>query len=439
VGEAAVIDAVARGATDVVTDARTRRRVVITGLGAVTPLGSDVATFWKNLVAGRSGIRRIDSFDPSRLLSQIAGEVPDFDPSRVLDRKLIRRTDRYTQLALAATREAMDDADLPERLEGSLAEETGCMIASGLGGNGTLVHQITKGYEGGPARLSPFFLPMALANMASGQAAISYGALGPNYSIISACASSGHSLGEAFETILRGDAQMMLAGGSEAPVYEVTVGALNAMRALSVRNDDPAAASRPFDRGRDGFVLAEGAAMVVLEDLGHARARDAHIQAEVCGYAATADANHITRPAQGGSGALRATRRALEKAGIAASDIDLVSAHATSTPEGDPAELAAINTLVGDRARHVSVTATKSSIGHSQGAAGAIAAIATVRAMTDSVVPPTLNLVDPDPAIAELDCTPLVARQREVDVALVNAFGFGGQNAALVLRRWEDG
>ncbi len=414
------------------------RRVVVTGLGAVTPLGADVPSLWEGLVAGRSGIRRISSFDPSRLRCQIAGEIPDFDAEASLDHKLVRRSDRYTQLALVATREAMRDAGLPEHLEGRLAEETGMLVASCLGGNGTLVDQIGAWSARGPDHVSPFFIPMAIANMASAQAAIDCGALGPNYSTTSACASSGHGIGEATETILRGDAEMMVAGGSDAPVYEVTVAALGAMRALSGRNDDPAAASRPFDAGRDGFVLAEGAAALVLEELGHADDRGADIYVEVLGYAATTDASHITRPAPRGSGALRAARRALEKAGIGAGDIDLVSAHATSTPEGDRAELEFLHTLFGEHARDVSVTATKSAVGHSQGAAGAIAAVAAVKAMTGGVVPPTLNLDTPDPAIGELDCTPVEARERRCDVALVNAFGFGGQNAVLVLRRWES-
>ena len=410
------------------------RHVVITGLGAVTPLGTGVAALWDGLVAGRSGIRRIGSFDPSALKCQIAGEVPDFDPSGVLDHKLVRRTDRYTQLAFVATREAMADAGLPEYLEGADAERVGFFIGSGLGGNGTLVDQIATWSTRGPAHVSPFFIPMAIANMASAQAAILTGALGPNYSTTSACASSGHSLGEAAEVILRDDADVMIAGGSDAPVWEVTVAALDAMRALSSRNDDPPAASRPFDRGRDGFVLAEAAAVLVLEELRHAEVRGARIYAEVCGYGASADASHITRPAPGGSGALRAARRALEKAAIEPAEIDLVSAHATSTPEGDAAELAMVATLLGEHAPQVSITATKSAVGHSQGAAGAIAAVAAVKAMDDGVVPPTLNLEDPDPAVGELDCTPLVARQRSVDTAVVHAFAFGGQNAVLVLR-----
>jgi 3-oxoacyl-[acyl-carrier-protein] synthase II len=413
------------------------RRVVITGLGAVTPLGPDVPTFWRRLVAGESGVRRITAFDPSRVRSQVAGEVPDFDPSAVLDHKDIRRTDRCTQLALVATQEAMRDAGLPERLEGRLADETGILMASGLGGNGTLIDQIGVWSTRGPDHVSPFFIPMAIANMPSAQAAIRFGPRGPNFSTTSACASSGHSLGEALETIRRGDAEMVFAGGCEAPIYEITLAGLCAMRALSTRNDDPEAASRPFDRGRDGFVLAEGAATLVLEELGHAQERGARIYAEVCGYAASADASHITRPAPGGSGGRRAAQRALEKAGIATGRVDLVSAHATSTPEGDSAELEGIRGLLGDRARDVSITATKSAVGHAQGAAGAIAAVAAVKALAEGIVPPTLNLVDPDPAVGELDCTPLAARQRSCDVALVNAFSFGGQNAVVVLRRWR--
>jgi 3-oxoacyl-[acyl-carrier-protein] synthase II len=416
----------------------TGRRVVITGLGAVTPLGTDVPTSWQALIAGRSGVRTIGAFDPSRLTSRMAGEVPDFDPSGVLDRKEIRRNDRTTQLALVATSEALADAGLPARLDGALAEATGIMLGSGLGGTGTLIDQIGTWATRGPDRLSPFFIPMAISNMAAGQAAITFGALGPNLSTTSACASSGHAIGEATEVILRGDAELMLAGGSEAPVYEATVGAFAAMRALSTRNDDPEAASRPFDAGRDGFVVAEGAATLVLEELGHALRRGARIHAEILGYAATADAHHITSPAPGGMGAVRAARRALAKGAVEASAIDLVSAHATSTPEGDPTELMAINAIVGDRAGEISVTATKSSIGHTLGAAGAIAAVATVKALQDGIVPPTLNLHDPDPAAGVLDLTPQDAKRRDLHVALVNAFGFGGQNSAVVIGRWED-
>ena len=415
-----------------------RRRVVVTGMGAVTPLGNDVATFWRRLVSGESGVRTIESFDPSRVASKIAGEVRDFDPSHVLDRKEIRRNDRYTQFALVATREALAHAGLPERLEGELADRTGTIIGSGLGGSGTLIEQITINVTRGPDRLSPFFIPMAIANLAAGQTAIQFGARGPSWATVSACATAGHAIGEASETIIRGDADVMLAGGSEASIYEVLVGAFGAMRALSTRNDDPPGASRPFDEGRDGFVIAEGAGVLVLEEFGHARRRGARILAELRGYGATADAHHITLPAPGGAGAVRAARAALKKAELAPQDIDLVNAHATSTPEGDPAELQAFRTIFGDHARNVSITATKSAIGHTLGAAGGIGAIATIQAMREGCVPPTLNLVDPSPEMGELDCTPLLARSRDVRAALVNSFGFGGQNAALVLQRWDE-
>ncbi len=414
-----------------------QRRVVITGLGAVTPLGSDVPTTWRRLVAGESGVRRIEAFDPGRVQSQMAGEVVDFDASGVLDRKEMRRNDRCTQFTLVATREAMTQAGLPAKLAPEMRESTGVLIGSGLGGTRSFMDQVELWATRGPERLSPFFIPMVIANMAAGQVAISTGAQGPNYAAVSACASSGHAIGEAFETIRRGDAEMMITGGSEAPIHEATVGGFAAMRALSTRNDDPAGASRPFDQGRDGFVCAEGAAVVILEELGQAERRGATILAELCGYGATADASHITLPAPGGSGALRASRRALEKARIDPSEVDVVSAHATSTAEGDVAELQAIRSLLGERAPEVSITATKSSIGHSLGAAGAIAAVVTVRTLLEGCVPPTLNLTDPDAQVGDLDCTPLSAVRRDARVAIINAFGFGGQNTCLVLRRWD--
>ncbi len=415
-----------------------RRRVVITGMGAVTPLGNDVGSFWRRLSSGESGVATIEGFDPERVTSKIGGEVKDFDPSNVLDRKEIRRNDRYTQFALVASREAMNQAGLPEHLEGDLADRTGTIIGSGLGGSGTLIEQITINATRGPDRLSPFFIPMAIANLASGQTAISFGARGPSWATVSACATAGHAIGEATETIIRGDADVMIAGGSEAPVYEALVGVFAAMRALSTRNDDPAGASRPFDEGRDGFVIAEGAGVLVLEDLGHARRRGVRILAELCGYGATADAHHITLPAPGGAGGVRAARMALAKADMRPEDIDHVSAHATSTPEGDPAELEAFRTVFGTYAPNVSISAIKGAIGHTLGAAGGIGAIAAISAMHSGCVPPTLNLIDPSPAMGDLDCTPIKARARDVRATLVNAFGFGGQNAALIIRRWDE-
>lgn len=412
------------------------RRVVVTGMGAVSALGNDVASTWAGLVAGRSGIRTIEAFDPSRLTSRIAGEVRDLDASHVLDRKELRRTDRYIALGLVATREAMDAAGLPARLEGTLAEETGVILGTGLGGIGTVIDNVTTSVERGPDRISPFFIPMGIPNVGAGQVAISTGAIGPNFAIASACATGGHAIGEAWETIRRGDAAVMLAGGTEAGIHEELVGGFCAMRALSTRNDDPAAASRPFDAGRDGFVIGEGAGVLVLESLEHADARGAEPLAELVGYGATADASHLTLPAPGGIGAVRAARRALAKAGLAADEIQHLNAHATSTVEGDRAELEAIRTIFGEHAARVAVTANKSMIGHTLGAAGAIEAIATIMAIRTSCIPPTINLVDADPAAAGLDLTPNVGRSVSIEAALSNSFGFGGQNSALVFRRW---
>jgi 3-oxoacyl-[acyl-carrier-protein] synthase II len=413
------------------------RRVAVTGLGAVTPLGADLPSSWAALVAGQSGIRAIRSFDAQRLTSRIAGEALEADPARVLDRKAMARTDRCTQLALLATQEALADAGLPERLEGELGEATGAIIGSGFGGAITFAEQIRTYVERGPGRISPFFVPMAIANIAAGHVGIMFGALGPNFATVSACASGGHAVGEAAEIVRRGDADIMLAGGAEAGVTEVFVAGFAAMRALSTRNDAPEAASRPFDRGRDGFVVAEGAATLVLEELEHAERRGARILAEVAGYGATADGYRLTLPVPGGTGAVRAARRALAKAGLEPRDVDHVSAHATSTPDGDTAELAALRTLFGDRAADVAVTANKSSIGHTLGAAGAIAAAFAVCALRDGCSPPILNLEDPEPEGEGMDLTALSARRRPLRVALVNSFGFGGQNAAVVLRRWE--
>ncbi len=414
------------------------RRVVVTGMGAVTALGGDLPRTWARLVAGESGIRPIASFDPSRVESRIAGEALEADPARVLDRKALRRTDRATQLSLLATQEALADAALPEHLEGALADATGAFIGTGFGGAATIFDEIRTYVERGPDRLSPFFVPMAIANMTAGQIGIVFGARGPNMATVSACASGAQAIGEGAETIRRGDADVMLAGGTEATVLEGVVGGFAAMKALSTRNDDPAAASRPFDRGRDGFVMGEGAATLVLEALDHARSRGARILAEVVGYGASADAYHLTLPVPGSGGAVRAARRAFEKAGIAADDVDLVSAHATSTPEGDRAELAGLRELFGARRDAVPITAIKSALGHTLGAAGAIAAAVTVRALVDGCVPPTLNLADPDPEAEGLDLVRGKAREGTFEVALVNAFGFGGQNSVLVLRRWVD-
>jgi 3-oxoacyl-[acyl-carrier-protein] synthase II len=413
-------------------------RVVVTGMGAVTPLGLDVTTTWDAMIAGKSGVARITQFDPSRLTTTIAAEVKDFDSSAVLDRKEQRRNDRYVQLALVASREAMNQAGLPEHMEGDLAERTGVIVGTGIGGIRTLADQVLLMGEKGPDRMSPFLIPMAISNLAAGVIAIVFGPQGPNFSVVSACATGGHSIGEAWETIRRGDADVMLAGGTEATGHESLVGGFAAMRALSTRNDEPERASRPFDSGRDGFVIGEGAGILVMETLENAIARGATPLAEIVGYGATADASHITLPAPGGAGAVRAIRRSLEKAGLSVDDVEMVNAHATSTPEGDPRELEAIKTLFGERAGQVSVTANKSMLGHTLGAAGAIEAISTIMSIRTGLVPPTINLEDPDPAAEGLDLTPNKVRRREMDVAVSNSFGFGGQNSALVIRRWAE-
>ncbi|HXG26508.1 MAG TPA: beta-ketoacyl-ACP synthase II [Candidatus Binatia bacterium] len=413
------------------------RRVVVTGMGAVSALGNDVASTWAGLLAGRSGVRRIERFDPARVDSKIAAEVRDFDPSDVLDRKEMRRMDRYIQFGLVVARQALDQAGLPGRMDGPLAARTGVYLGSGLGGVATLFDNVLLMAERGPDRISPFFVPMGIANVGSGQIAIAFGMIGPNFAIVSACATGAHAIGEAWETIRRDDADIMLAGGTEAAIHEAVVGGFASMKALSTRNDHPEAASRPFDTGRDGFVIGEGAAMLVLEELSHAEKRGAEPLAELVGYGATADASHVTLPAPGGIGAVRAGQRALAKAGMAPDEIDHVNAHATSTPEGDSAELQALATLLGEHGPAVSISAQKSMLGHTLGAAGAIESIATIQAIREGVVPPTINLENPDPKVNGLDVTPNKATRREVRAAINNSFGFGGQNAALVFRRWD--
>ena len=413
------------------------RRVVVTGMGAVSALGNDVASTWDALLAGKSGIRTIQMFDPSRVDSKIGGEVKGFDPSAVIDRKEMRRMDRYIQFGLVVARQALDQAGLPARMDGALAERTGVYLGSGLGGVATMFDNVLLMAARGPDRISPFFVPMGIPNVGSGQVAIAFGMIGPNFAIVSACATGAHAIGEAWETIRRDDADIMLAGGSEAAIHEAVVGGFSSMKALSTRNDDPEAASRPFDMGRDGFVIGEGAGMLVLEELSHAEQRGAEPLAELVGYGATADASHITLPAPGGIGAVRAGQRALAKAGMEPDEIDHVNAHATSTPEGDSAELQALATLLGEHGPAVSISAQKSMLGHTLGAAGALESIATIQALREGAIPPTINLTSPDRNVNGLDVTPNKAIKRDVRAAINNSFGFGGQNAALVFKRWD--
>jgi 3-oxoacyl-[acyl-carrier-protein] synthase II len=411
------------------------RRVVVTGMGMLTALGNDVPSTWAGMVAGRSGVAEITLFDPSRLGCRIAGEVKDFDASGVLDKKDMRRFDRYIQLGLVAARQAMDQAGLPARLEGREAERTGVIFGTGLGGVGTLVDGITINALRGPDRISPFFIPMGIPNVGAGQIAISFGMTGPNFTTVSACATGGHAIGEAFETIRRGDADVMVAGGTESPICRIAVAGFAACRALSTGfNDRPTAASRPYDRDRDGFVMGEGAGVVVLETLEHAKARGAKIYAEVIGYGMSGDAYHITAPAENGDGAYRCMRAALKRAEIDVSDIDYVNAHGTSTPMGDEIELGAVERLFGNASGKLAMSSTKSATGHLLGAAGAIEAIFSALAIRDNIAPPTLNLDNPSVETA-IDLVPHTAKKREINTVLSNSFGFGGTNASLILRR----
>ncbi len=408
------------------------RRVVITGAGVVSPIGIGVEEFWQGLKEGKNGIDRISSFDPSDYDSQIAGEVRNFDPSPYLERKEIKRLDRVIQFAYVASELAMKDAGLePDSLE---PERFGVCIGSGQGGIITSFNQIKVLLDRGPGRISPFFIPMMIINMSGAYVAIKYNAKGPNYAVVSACASAAHSIGEAFEMIRRGDADVMLAGGTEAAVTPIGLAGFCAMKALSVRNDEPSKASRPFDKLRDGFVMGEGAGVIVLEEMERAKARGAKIYAELVGYAANCDAYHITAPPPDGEGAMQAMLKALEKARISPDEVDYINAHGTSTPLNDKTETMAIKKVFGERAYKIPISSTKSMIGHLLGAAASVEVIATLLALYEGVVHPTINYEVPDPE-CDLDYVPNEAREMDVKVAIKNSFGFGGHNAVLVLRK----
>jgi 3-oxoacyl-[acyl-carrier-protein] synthase II len=415
------------------------RRVVVTGLGAVTPIGNDVPSFWDGLINGRSGIRRIESFDPARVPSKIAGEVRDFDADGVMPRKEVRRNDRYVHFAWAATAEAMRDAGLPNPItDESLAWRTGAIIGSGIGGINTMIRDIIEAHDEGIDRIGPFLVTAMIPDMAAGYVAIYANARGPNYAIVSACSSSNHAIGDGLNIIRRGDADVMLVGGAEAGIGEIPIGAFSAMRALSTkRNDEPEKASRPFDADRDGFVMGDGAGVIVLEALEHAHARGAPVRAELVGYAATDDASHITLPAPGGRGAAGSMRGAVEDAGMRLDEVDYINAHGTSTPPNDRSETAAIKTLFGEHAYQIPVSSTKSMTGHLMGAGGGIEAIACIRALEEGILPPTINYERRDPE-CDLDYVPNEARRVEIRSAMSNSFGFGGHNATLVFRRWEN-
>jgi len=410
------------------------RRVVITGMGAVTPLGLSVQESWESILAGKSGAGEIAQFDTSGFSVRIACELPGFEVEEFIDKRDARKMDPCTHYGVAASKMAWKDAGFEDG--GYDADRAGVLIGSGVGGIQTFGVQHTVLMEKGPRRISPFFIPMMIADMPSGAVSIELGLKGPNFATVSACASGAHAIGVAFQTVRRGDADVMVAGGAEAAICPIAVGGFANMKAISSRNDEPKRASRPFDAERDGFVLGEGAGIVVLEELEHAKARGAHIVAEVVGFGATSDAFHITAPAPGGEGAARAMKEALRDAELAPGDIDYINAHGTSTPLNDKYETAAVKSVFGDHAYELATSSTKSMTGHLLGAAGGIELIFTALTLESSVIPPTINYDVPDPE-CDLDYVPNQAREAKVTAALSNSFGFGGHNAVLAARRFE--
>jgi len=410
-----------------------KKRVVVTGMGLVIPTGIGVETAWKNICEGRSGIGRLTRFDPNDHETKIAGEVKGFNPEAYIEKKEIKKMDLFIQYALAATKEALEDARLKITPENS--EEIGVIVGTGLGGLPTIekYHQILL--EKGPSRITPFFIPMLIANLASGQIGIHFGAKGPNTCVVTACATGAHCIGDAFRAIVYGDAKAIIAGGTEANITPLTIAGFNAMKALSTRNDEPEKACRPFEKNRDGFVVAEGAGILILEELEFALNRGARIYAEVIGYGYTGDAYHITAPPPDGDGAVRCMRMAIKDAGLKPEDIDHINAHGTSTPLNDVTETQAIKTVFGEHAKKMPISATKSMTGHLLGAAGSTEAIFTILTIRDGIIPPTINYEEPDPD-CDLDYVPNVARRQPVSVVMSNAFGFGGTNATLVIKKF---
>ncbi|OEU73202.1 MAG: beta-ketoacyl-[acyl-carrier-protein] synthase II [Desulfuromonadales bacterium C00003107] len=408
------------------------RRVVVTGLGVVSALGTGVEKNWDALMAGRCGIDLITRFDASEFPTQIAGEVKDFNAEDYMPKKEIKKMDLFIQFALAAAEEAMQDSGLQVTEEN--AERVGVLVGAGLGGLPAIEKYHSAMLKGGYKKISPFFIPMLITNLAPGQISMKYGAKGPNVSSVSACATGTHSIGDAYHIIARGDADAMIAGGAESTITPLAIGGFNVMRALSTRNDDPQTASRPFEKNRDGFVMAEGAGILVLEEYEAAKARGAKIYGEVCGYGLTADAHHLTAPAPGGEGAARCMKMAMKNAGVSAEEVDYINAHGTSTHFNDLYETMAIKTVLGNHAKKVMVSSTKGMTGHALGAAGGIEAAFALLTMQRGSVPPTINYQEPDPE-CDLDYVPNEARQAEVKVTLSNSFGFGGTNASLLFRK----
>jgi 3-oxoacyl-[acyl-carrier-protein] synthase II len=410
------------------------RRVVITGIGLVSSLGIGTSASWEALVAGRSGVTRITRFDVTKFATQIAAEVKGFDPLDYVEKKDVKKMDVFIQYAVAASQFAMDDSGLiitPEN-----APDIGVFIGSGIGGFQTIEREHSALLEGGPRKISPFFIPSAIINLASGQVSIRFGAKGPNLATCTACSASAHSIGDSYEIIKRGDATVMIAGGSEAAITPMSVGGFGALRALSTRNDEPERASRPFDRDRDGFIIGEGAGVLILEDLEHAQSRGAKIYAEVVGYGMSGDAYHITAPSEDADGAVRVMKMAVRKAGIRPDQVDYINAHGTSTPYNDKLETLAIKKAFGDHAPKLAISSTKSMTGHLLGGAGGLEAGISALAVHHQCVPPTINLDNPD-AECDLDYVPDKSRAMRVEYALSNSFGFGGTNAALLFKRFE--
>jgi len=409
-------------------------RVVVTGLGCVTPIGTGKDAFWNNLLAGKSGGVRISHFDSTNFACQVAAEVKDFDPSLYMDKKDARRVVRFIQFAIAASKIALEDAKLS--ITPDNADRAGTLIGSGIGGIGFLEEQARVLFEKGPDKCSPFMVPWMIANMAAGLVSINIGLKGPNSCTVTACASGTNSIGDAAKIIERGDADIMFAGGAEAAITPLGMAGFSAARALTTRNNDPEHASRPFDRDRDGFLMGEGSGIVVLESLEHAVKRGAHIYAEFAGYGMSGDAHHITAPAPGGEGAIRAMALAIKDAGLKPEDIDHINAHGTSTDLNDKYETMAIKTLFGDRAKKIAVSSNKSMVGHMLGAAGAVEFISTVLAVKNDIVPPTINLENPGPE-CDLDYVPWKARKMLVRAAISNSFGFGGHNAVIAAKKYK--
>ena len=411
------------------------RRVVVTGVGLVSPLGIGTQANWEAILAGKSGIGPITRFDASLYSARIAGEVQGFDPLQFVDKKDVKKMDVFIQFALAASQFAVDDARLEVTPE--IADSVGVYIASGIGGFQTIEREHVELMNGGPRRISPFFIPASIINLAAGQVSIRFNARGPNLATCTACTASAHAIGEAFEIIRRGDADIMIAGGSEAAITPMGVGGFAAMRALSTRNDDPTHASRPFDKDRDGFVMGEGSGICILETLESARRRGAPIYAELVGYGLTSDAYHLTGQPEEAHGAIRSMRMALRKAGVDATAVDYINAHGTSTPINDPTETRGVKTLFGEHAYKLAMSSTKSMTGHLLGAAGGLEAGITALAIKHQIAPPTVNLDNPDPA-CDLDYVPHTARPMKIRYALSNSFGFGGTNGTLLFKQFED-